>query len=87
MFPKSWVVVINFVVLALSSIFCTIIQLRNLKCVAFFYAYASQAQDNIMTLPLTNGWGEKHCLFIKWKYVEAKVSHDFFPVCTFSVLL
>ncbi|XP_020221801.1 uncharacterized protein LOC109804396 [Cajanus cajan] len=33
-----------------------------------------QAQDNIMNLPLTNGWGEKHCLFVKWKYVEAKAA-------------
>ncbi|XP_057517225.1 uncharacterized protein LOC130798310 isoform X1 [Amaranthus tricolor] len=31
-----------------------------------------QAQDNIMNLPLSNGWGEKHQLFIKYKYVEAK---------------
>ena len=30
-----------------------------------------------MNLPLTNGWGEKHKLFVKWKYVEAKVSHNF----------
>ncbi|KAG5059617.1 hypothetical protein JHK87_000646 [Glycine soja] len=33
-----------------------------------------QAQDNIMNLPLDNGWGEKHCLFVKWKYVEAKAA-------------
>ncbi|XP_027359423.1 uncharacterized protein LOC113868060 isoform X3 [Abrus precatorius] len=33
-----------------------------------------QAQDNIMSLPLANGWGEKHCLFVKWKYVEAKAA-------------
>ncbi|KAL5142722.1 hypothetical protein HKD37_09G025851 [Glycine soja] len=33
-----------------------------------------QAQDNIMNLPLANGWGEKHCLFVKWKYVEAKAA-------------
>ena len=32
-----------------------------------------QAQDNIMNLPLANGWGEKHRLYVKWKYVEAKV--------------
>ncbi|KAJ6396653.1 hypothetical protein OIU77_021642 [Salix suchowensis] len=32
-----------------------------------------QAQDNIMNLPLANGWGGKHRLFIKWKYVEAKI--------------
>ncbi|KAB2625820.1 hypothetical protein D8674_017480 [Pyrus ussuriensis x Pyrus communis] len=39
--------------------------------------YWQQAQDNIMNLPSLNGWGEKHRLFVKWKYVEAKVS------CTF----
>ncbi|MED6133271.1 hypothetical protein PIB30_026856 [Stylosanthes scabra] len=33
-----------------------------------------QAQDNIMNLPLANGWGEKHILFVKWKYVEAKAA-------------
>ncbi|RDY03230.1 hypothetical protein CR513_13201, partial [Mucuna pruriens] len=33
-----------------------------------------QAQDNIMNLPLANGWGEKHCLFVKWKYVESKAA-------------
>ncbi|KAJ6707256.1 ENDOSOMAL TARGETING BRO1-LIKE DOMAIN PROTEIN [Salix viminalis] len=33
-----------------------------------------QAQDNIMNLPLANGWGGKHRLFIKWKYVEAKAA-------------
>lgn len=27
-----------------------------------------------MNLPLANGWGEKHRLFVKWKYIEAKVS-------------
>ncbi|XLU81623.1 hypothetical protein S245_005043, partial [Arachis hypogaea] len=33
-----------------------------------------QAQDNIMNLPLANDWGEKHILFVKWKYVEAKAA-------------
>ncbi|XP_061373062.1 uncharacterized protein LOC133315450 [Gastrolobium bilobum] len=33
-----------------------------------------QAHDNIMNLPLANGWGEKHHLFVKWKYVEAKAA-------------
>ncbi|CAK8540973.1 unnamed protein product [Lathyrus sativus] len=33
-----------------------------------------QAQDNIMNLPLANGWGEKHHLLVKWKYVEAKAA-------------
>jgi hypothetical protein len=32
-----------------------------------------QAQDNIMNLPLANGWGEKHRLYVKWKYIESKV--------------
>jgi len=27
-----------------------------------------------MNLPLANGWGEKHMLFVKWKYVEAKAT-------------
>lgn len=40
-----------------------------------------QAQDNIMNLPLSNGWGEKHQLFVKWKYVEAKVlNHGSFSI-------
>lgn len=29
-----------------------------------------------MNLPLTNGWGEKHRFFVKWKYIEAKVPRD-----------
>ncbi|XP_057758515.1 uncharacterized protein LOC130979163 isoform X2 [Arachis stenosperma] len=33
-----------------------------------------QAQDNIMNLALANDWGEKHILFVKWKYVEAKAA-------------
>jgi hypothetical protein len=39
--------------------------------------FALQAQDNIMNLPLANGWGEKHRHLVKWKYVEAKVAHYF----------
>ncbi|KAF2592388.1 hypothetical protein F2Q70_00045365 [Brassica cretica] len=35
---------------------------------------ADQAQDNLTNLPLANGWGEKHMLFVKWKYVEAKAA-------------
>lgn len=34
-----------------------------------------------MNLPLTNGWGEKHCLFVKWKYVEAKVCPSPSAIC------
>ncbi|XP_020677883.1 uncharacterized protein LOC110096337 [Dendrobium catenatum] len=32
-----------------------------------------QAQDHITQLPLVDGWGQKHRLFIEWKYNEAKV--------------
>jgi len=39
-----------------------------------------------MNLPLTNGWGEKHCLFVKWKYVEAKV-RPFPPAICILILL
>lgn len=37
-----------------------------------------QAQDNITNLPLANGWGEKHRFYVKWKYIEAKVSFFYF---------
>lgn len=33
-----------------------------------------QATDYIAQYPLAEGWGGKHHLFIKLKYVEAKVS-------------
>ncbi|XP_058097802.1 uncharacterized protein LOC131242875 isoform X3 [Magnolia sinica] len=33
-----------------------------------------QAQENIVHLPLTNGWGEKHQLYVKWKHAEAKAA-------------
>jgi len=32
-----------------------------------------QVKDSIPELPLSDGWGKKHALFVKWKYVEAKV--------------
>lgn len=44
-----------------------------LAYVALIIRSVLQAQDNIMNLPLANGWGEKHHLLVKWKYVEAKV--------------
>lgn len=27
----------------------------------------------ISSVPLSEGWGEKHLLFVKWKLTEAKV--------------
>ncbi|KAH9609069.1 hypothetical protein KSS87_021829 [Heliosperma pusillum] len=57
--------------LAIDSAKATLAVKRRLACE--MVKYWQQAQDNIMNQPLTNGWGEKHQLFIKWKYTEAKV--------------
>ncbi|KAL0913295.1 hypothetical protein M5K25_016743 [Dendrobium thyrsiflorum] len=32
------------------------------------------AQDSILKVPFSGGLGEKHRLFVKWKYAEAKLS-------------
>uniref|UniRef100_A0A453Q620 BRO1 domain-containing protein n=1 Tax=Aegilops tauschii subsp. strangulata TaxID=200361 RepID=A0A453Q620_AEGTS len=32
-----------------------------------------QAHESIADIPLLDGWGEKHRLFVKWKHMEAKV--------------
>ncbi|KAK9698272.1 hypothetical protein RND81_08G092800 [Saponaria officinalis] len=58
--------------LAIDSAKATLAVKRRLACE--MVKYWQQAQDNIMNLPLTNGWGEKHQLFIKWKYMEAKAA-------------
>ncbi|CAL1369097.1 unnamed protein product [Linum trigynum] len=56
--------------MAIDSAKATLAVKRRLACE--MVKYWQQAQDNIMNLPLANGWGEKHRLFIKWKYVEAR---------------
>uniref|UniRef100_A0A803LW72 BRO1 domain-containing protein n=1 Tax=Chenopodium quinoa TaxID=63459 RepID=A0A803LW72_CHEQI len=58
--------------MAIDSAKATLAVKRRLACE--MVKYWQQAQDNIMNLPLSNGWGEKHQLFIKWKYVEAKAA-------------
>ncbi|GAB2293201.1 hypothetical protein Dimus_027409 [Dionaea muscipula] len=58
--------------LAIDSTKATLAVKRRLACE--MVKYWQQAQDNIMNLPLVNGWGEKHQLFVKWKYVEAKAA-------------
>ncbi|KAK4426967.1 hypothetical protein Salat_1465500 [Sesamum alatum] len=58
--------------LAIDSTKPTLAVKRRLACE--MVKYWQQAQDNIMNLPLTNGWGEKHRLFVKWKYIEAKAA-------------
>ncbi|CAL5020692.1 unnamed protein product [Urochloa decumbens] len=37
-----------------------------------------QVKDTIPELPLSDGWGKKHALFVKWKYVEAKAAAYYF---------
>ncbi|KAL2325347.1 hypothetical protein Fmac_024405 [Flemingia macrophylla] len=56
--------------MAIDSTKATLAVKRRLACE--MVKYWQQAQDNIMNLPLANGWGEKHRLFVKWKYIEAK---------------
>uniref|UniRef100_A0A5B7BG07 BRO1 domain-containing protein n=1 Tax=Davidia involucrata TaxID=16924 RepID=A0A5B7BG07_DAVIN len=58
--------------LAIDSTKATLAVKRRLACE--MVKYWQQAQDNIMNLPLSNGWGEKHLLFVKWKYIEAKAT-------------
>ncbi|KAG8661222.1 uncharacterized protein LOC110609292 isoform X1 [Manihot esculenta] len=58
--------------MAIDSAKATLAVKRRLACE--MVKYWQQAQDNIMNLPLANGWGEKHRLFVKWKYVEAKAA-------------
>ncbi|KAH8511612.1 hypothetical protein H0E87_008972 [Populus deltoides] len=57
--------------MAIDSAKATLAVKRRLACE--MVKYWQQAQDNIMNLPLANGWGEKHRLLIEWKYVEAKI--------------
>lgn len=58
--------------MAIDSTKATLAVKRRLACE--MVKYWQQAQDNIMNLPLANGWGEKHRFFIKWKYLEAKAA-------------
>jgi len=37
-----------------------------------------QVKDSIPELPLSDGWGKKHALFVKWKYVEARAAAYYF---------
>ncbi|XVF09392.1 hypothetical protein REPUB_Repub07fG0088800 [Reevesia pubescens] len=58
--------------MAIDSTKATLAVKRRLACE--MVKYWQQAQDNIMNLPLSNGWGEKHRPFVKWKYIEAKAA-------------
>ncbi|KAF6150732.1 hypothetical protein GIB67_020815 [Kingdonia uniflora] len=58
--------------MAIDSTKATLAVKRRLACEMVKYWY--QAQENIKDIPLANGWGEKHQLFVKWKSVEAKAA-------------
>lgn len=58
--------------MAIDSTKATLAVKRRLACE--MVKYWQQAQDNIMNLPLANGWGEKHRHYVKWKYIESKAT-------------
>lgn len=58
--------------IAIDSPKATLAVKRRLACEMVKYWH--QAQDNISKVPLTDGWGEKHRLYVKWKYAEAKAA-------------
>ncbi|KAJ4709951.1 BRO1 domain containing protein [Melia azedarach] len=58
--------------MAIDSIKATLAVKRRFACELVKYWH--QAQESIVDLPLANGWGEKHKLFIQWKYFEAKAA-------------
>lgn len=57
--------------LAIDSPKATLAVKRRLACEMVKYWH--QVQESIPDLPVSDGWGKKHLLFVKWKYVEAKV--------------
>ncbi|KAK1326615.1 hypothetical protein QJS10_CPA01g00041 [Acorus calamus] len=58
--------------LAIDSAKATLAVKRRLACEMVKYWH--QAQDSIMQVSLNSGWGQKHRLFVKWKYSEAKAA-------------
>ncbi|MCL7044026.1 hypothetical protein MKW94_029153 [Papaver nudicaule] len=58
--------------LAIDCTKATLAVKRRLACEMVKYWH--QAYDNIVKLPLTSGWGEKHQLYVKWKYAEAQAA-------------
>lgn len=58
--------------LAIDSTKATLAVKRRLACEMM--KFWQLAEDNIINLPLSNGWGEKHKLYVKWKYIEAKAA-------------
>ncbi|RWR90378.1 Interleukin-3 receptor class 2 subunit beta [Cinnamomum micranthum f. kanehirae] len=62
--------------MAIDSAKATLAVKRRLACEMVKYWH--QAHESIMNLRLANGWGEKHLLFVKWKYTEANAAAYYF---------
>ncbi|PAN39213.1 hypothetical protein PAHAL_7G228200 [Panicum hallii] len=62
--------------LAIDSPKATLAVKRRLACE--MVKYWQQVQESIPDLPDSDGWGKKHRLFVKWKYVEAKAAAYYF---------
>jgi hypothetical protein len=62
--------------LAIDNPKATLAVKRRLACEMVKYWH--QVQESIPELPVSDGWGRKHLLFIKWKYVEAKAAAYYF---------
>uniref|UniRef100_A0A453CGM7 BRO1 domain-containing protein n=1 Tax=Aegilops tauschii subsp. strangulata TaxID=200361 RepID=A0A453CGM7_AEGTS len=62
--------------LAIDSPKATLAVKRRLACEMVKYWH--QVQESIPELPVSEGWGKKHLLFVKWKYVEAKSAAYYF---------
>ncbi|XP_020599117.1 uncharacterized protein LOC110038583 [Phalaenopsis equestris] len=58
--------------MAIDSPKATLAVKRRLACE--MVKYFNQAQDSILKIQFSGGWGEKHRLFLKWKYAEAKAA-------------
>ncbi|PKA56022.1 hypothetical protein AXF42_Ash014695 [Apostasia shenzhenica] len=58
--------------IAVDSPKATLAVKRRIACEMVKYWH--QAEECILKVSFTSGWGEKHRLFIKWKYVEAKAA-------------
>lgn len=58
--------------MAIDSVKATLAVKRRFACELVKYWH--EAHENMVDLPLANGWGEKHRLFVRWKYVEAKAA-------------
>ncbi|CAN6463339.1 unnamed protein product [Victoria cruziana] len=62
--------------MAIDSAKATLAVKRRLACE--MVKYWQQAQENVVNVSLASYWGDKHRLFIEWKYAEAKAAAYYF---------